>query len=337
MFRIRKIMFFTAILTNAFSLKLECCYIPEYIWNLGIAMACDMTPFPNGLPQNYDSISHSNFLDPSKYYNTNEENKIIWVQRANLSKFYFFVLPLIHHRFTLVVSDGVFSFPSDKYDGFKTKNLINDSRVIAIFAQNVDKTFAHSKIYHLPIGVDFHSIAREKGYFGESYYSVEEQETILSQIRMNASPTKDRLKKVMIDFSHNDFNAYGESRSDILNQLKACPYIDKVPILPRHKLWKIKTKYAFAISPHGYGLDCHRTWEGLLLGNIVIVKTSSLDEMYEGLPVVIVKDWREINEENLDKWLSIYGDAFTDVQVFEKLTHRYWMNKIKRVTSEGLK
>jgi len=47
--------------------------------------------------------------------------------------------------------------------------------------------------------------------------------------------------------------------------------------LQRHDLWKKKTTYAFSVSPHGNGLDCYRTWEDLVLGCIVIVKTSVLD------------------------------------------------------------
>lgn len=46
----------------------------------------------------------------------------------------------------------------------------------------------------------------------------------------------------------------------------------------------------FAWSPHGNGLDCHRTWEILLLGAYPIVKTSSLDELYRDLPVLVVEE-----------------------------------------------
>ena len=47
----------------------------------------------------------------------------------------------------------------------------------------------------------------------------------------------------------------------------------------------------FVVSPHGNGLDCHRTWEILLVGSYPIVKKSTLDELYQGLPVLIVDDW----------------------------------------------
>jgi hypothetical protein len=85
----------------------------------------------------------------------------------------------------------------------------------------------------------------------------------------------------------------------------------------------------FSISPHGNGLDCHRTWEDLILGCIVIVKTSALDPLYEGLPVVIVKEWNEITPKNLTLWLEKFVDKINDTSVRERLTLKYWMEKIR--------
>ena len=46
----------------------------------------------------------------------------------------------------------------------------------------------------------------------------------------------------------------------------------------------------------GNGLDCHRTWEIILLGSIVITETSSLDNMYiqNNLPVIILNNYDEL-------------------------------------------
>lgn len=44
-------------------------------------------------------------------------------------------------------------------------------------------------------------------------------------------------------------------------------------------------RYAFAISPVGHGPDCYRTWETMWGRAVPIVKTTSLDPMYRGLPV----------------------------------------------------
>ena len=61
----------------------------------------------------------------------------------------------------------------------------------------------------------------------------------------------------------------------------------------------------------------------------MIVKTSPLDRLYEGLPVVIVQNWSEITLENMKKWKELYKDAFTNPSYREKLTHRYWIEKIQ--------
>lgn len=57
----------------------------------------------------------------------------------------------------------------------------------------------------------------------------------------------------------------------------------------------------FVFSPRGNGIDCHRTCEALYLGAIPIVKTSFLDLIYEGLPVLIVQNWDEVDEDFLKK------------------------------------
>lgn len=92
---------------------------------------------------------------------------------------------------------------------------------------------------------------------------------------------------------------------------------------------KTLSEYAFALSPFGHGLDCHRTWEILLMRTIPIVETSQLDPLFEQLPVVIVKNWQEITEENLEKWLPIYAEKFWTPHgtVEPYLTVDYWINK----------
>ena len=104
----------------------------------------------------------------------------------------------------------------------------------------------------------------------------------------------------------------------------------------RIDLWREKARYAFVVSPHGNGLDCHRTWESLVLGNIVIVKRSSLDPLYEGLPVVIVDDWSEITAESLARWHTEHAPAFERPEVQERLTNRYWIAHMRRIVAERL-
>ena len=97
-------------------------------------------------------------------------------------------------------------------------------------------------------------------------------------------------------------------------------------LISRKTLWNNMLKYAFIASPHGNGLDCHRTWEALVLGCIPIVKKSPLDGLYEGLPVLIVNEWSDINEQLLkDKIEEFKNKQFN----MDKLKLEYWINKIK--------
>jgi hypothetical protein len=85
-------------------------------------------------------------------------------------------------------------------------------------------------------------------------------------------------------------------------------------------------EFAFVLSPHGNGLDCHRTWEALVLGCIPIVKTSKIDKLYEELPVLIVNDWSDISYHLLETTVNDFSNKKFN---YEKLMLSYWINKIK--------
>jgi hypothetical protein len=80
------------------------------------------------------------------------------------------------------------------------------------------------------------------------------------------------------------------------------------------------------LSPHGNGLDCHRTWEALALGCIPIVKSSGVDPLFEGLPVWIVHEWSEVTQEGMDTVVQAFkGQAFN----MERLELSYWQNLLR--------
>jgi hypothetical protein len=82
----------------------------------------------------------------------------------------------------------------------------------------------------------------------------------------------------------------------------------------------------FVLSPRGSGLDCFRTWEALYAGSFPIVKTSSLDPLYEGLPVVIINNWEEVTEDFLnEKYEKLTHKSFS----LEKLSKDYWTKLIR--------
>ena len=86
-------------------------------------------------------------------------------------------------------------------------------------------------------------------------------------------------------------------------------------------LRKIKS-HKFTLSPRGNGLDCHRTWEILMMDRIpVIKKEGSLERLYKDYPVLFVEDWDELTSLNLDFIYNDLSKKFKDNQTdlsFEK-------------------
>jgi hypothetical protein len=151
--------------------------------------------------------------------------------------------------------------------------------------------------------------------------------------------TAERAAKAHADFHFNKRKdmVWGDDRDRVQRELAQNPcVVFQRTKLKRIELWREKTRYAFVVSPHGNGLDCHRTWESLVLGNIPIVKRSSIDALYEGLPVVIVDDWREIDQANLNRWLATHAEAFSRPDVQARLTNDYWLTRARHLTAQAL-
>jgi hypothetical protein len=258
------------------------------------------------------------------------DGDLVWVRVTALPQFVDEVLPRIDARFALVTGDEDWSIPS----GFeRARAITGNPNVVCWFSQNYDGTDDSGKILPIPIGLDFHTISgRHK--WGHWQATPEQQEAELEELRAQMPPNANRMVRAHADFHLNkrDNALNGETRHTIEALLTANGCVDfQQGKLPRLELWREKTRYAFVISPHGHGLDCHRTWESLALGNIVIVKRSSLDGLYEGLPVVIVNDWRDITEHNLHRWHAEHRDAFAQEDVQERLTNRYWITSMRRI------
>lgn len=285
-------------------------------------------------PRHY--FSHESTLHP-EYYQDIKSGDIVWIAPHLVSEFYEKIFPAIQVPCVLVISDGDASFPSDCLNLKLFEEMLAQNNIIHIFAQNCDYRGLSKKISPLPIGIDFHTVAYKGTTGGWGIIgSPQQQESLLLDLLQEALPTHRRKCRAFVDFHHSDtmhgefkrYLQFGEDRASIFMRILFSGIVDHGPWMPRNLLWQTKRNYAFSISPHGNGLDCHRTWEDLALGCIVIVKSSPLNSLYEGLPVVIIEDWNEITEKNLQKWLIQYADAFTQPSYRDKLTHQYWMSKI---------
>lgn len=222
----------------------------------------------------------------------------------------------------MIVCDGDETFPTDCHINGKLPELI--------FAQNYDGTkISGTTVVPIPIGVDYHTIENFGGW-KEPRMSWDEQERQLESIYWNSQPFNQRSHNLFVDFHHSDTmqggfereKIHGENRTQIYGKIKKTGLVVSHPFMRRSDLWKVKAQSRFSVCPHGNGLDTHRTWETLILGCMPIVKTSPLDVLYDGLPVIIVKSWDEITRDNLYKWMGQYHLRR------ENLTTQHWINKI---------
>ncbi|HLB09127.1 MAG TPA: hypothetical protein VK617_06315 [Gemmatimonadaceae bacterium] len=244
-------------------------------------------------------------------------------------------MPHIGARFALVTGDEDWSIPS----GFEgARDIIANRNLVCWFTQNFDGTDSSGKVHPIPIGIDFHTISSRRRW-GHWQATPQQQEAELDALRAVMPANADRLVRAHADFQFNKReNPFGgETRDSVEATLRDNPNVDFQPRkVSRSELWRQKTRYAFVVSPHGHGLDCHRTWESLALGNIPIVKRSSLDPLYEGLPVVIVDDWREITADALRSWHAQLGATWVGAGVQERLSNNYWIARVRRILGEGL-
>lgn len=241
---------------------------------------------------------------------TNIQNgDIIFLKTEMLDFFFTHVHPQIEHHYLLITHNSDFPSPG------KYAHMLDDSKLVAWFAVNTDMAY-HPKLISIPIGLT-------NRYLPSGNTSV--IDSLIAQLP--------KVKKNILLCAN--FLTHTNSERSIIKQLFAnkafCYHPENKPW--DHYLHDI-ARSKFVLSPHGNGLDCHRTWEALLMGSIPVVKKSSLDSLYEDLPVLIVNDWQEITEDLLtQKYREISKKKYTR----EKLYAAYWFEKIKNYRETFLK
>lgn len=327
----------------------------DLVWNKGIAALCDRR-FPDEFPdgKSYSPVpAHAGALwssrlpdnlisDPSACCKI-EDGELVWVRLSWVRSFVRQVLPLVKGNFVLVTGDSDSCVPSEL--GSEARAVLECSKVVHWYTQDYDGSMPSERISPIPIGIDFHMLS-EKAIWGEDMSPPLEQEQALVSIGKSLAPLPTRCQNVYVDFGWQrgfglfDYRRYHplegtrfhENRRRLVKKLRRneSVYFQTRP-LPRGEMWRKRGEYAFVLSPHGMGLDCHRTWEALALGHIVLVPSSSLDGLYADLPVVPLKSWSEITPKNLERWLSLYRNGGA---THEKLRSSYWVNEM-RSSAEG--
>lgn len=234
-----------------------------------------------------------------------ERGDIIYVARGSLEFFFNKVFRRIANPFILITHNHDESSPG------RFKKYLESPQIIKWFGENSD-VVSHEKFVPIPIG-----IANEKWLHGRRQIF----DDVLNIIENKLYHQK--AKKAYMNFSTKTNSML---RLPILEYFKDKSFVVVAKEkLPQDYLMEM-SNYWYVLSPHGNGLDCHRTWEALLVGSIPVVKSSTLDLLYKDLPVIIVADWKEVTLKSLEKK---HREILlkTDWN-FEKLYMPYWLDKI---------
>jgi len=161
-------------------------------------------------------------------------------------------------------------------------------------------------------------------YWGSIKTPIEQEEELL-EIRNMMKPFNERENKIYSNCHFFVTTKFGYDRKDALNKIpKELLYLEPNKV-DRKTSWQKQIHYSFVLSPHGNGLDCHRTWEALVLGCIPIVKKSLIDDLYIDLPVLIVNEWSDVNKELLKETINKFKNINFN---YDKLELKYWIDKI---------
>lgn len=230
------------------------------------------------------------------------------------------VLPRLRKPIVLMSGDSDATVPNDNMEAATA--ILASPMILAWFSQNCVGT--HLKLHQMPIGLDYHTMSHQDTGWGPQI-SPQDQEDML--LRFNTVPFWRRQPKCYGNFQFAMGHRYAQiDRVDAIQHIPAESIDYEASPVERKQTWERMSTYAFIPSPHGNGLDCHRTWEALALGCIAIVRTSKLDPLYADLPVWIVKEWDEVTPEAMRTTIQrMKATTFA----MEKLTLRYWVDKSK--------
>jgi len=198
----------------------------------------------------------------------------IFVPSDQLIEFSQKVLPKIDSSFILVTGDSDLPINRDSL-GNSLFELLNSPQLLGWYAQNRD--YDHHKLHSLPIGINIHNQWTNPLQWGGGFILPAFQELQIKTIAESAKPLDERKGQVFCNWHFSLDRADRKTCSEVIDT-SVC-YFQKEP-MPMADTWELQAEFQFVLSPHGAGLDCHRTWEALLLGCIPIVKQAKMNDLF---------------------------------------------------------
>jgi len=235
------------------------------------------------------------------------------------------VVPHVAVPFLVVAGDADATVPHD-VPQWAMAALEANPHFVCMWAQNgVPAAFPRLRV--VPIGQDYHSQYLRVGGPWWPRATAGEQEAQLNALRA-ANPWPDRLPLVHMDaFARpngtqgRQYDRHGAASRSVL--IAALPSFESIVVghnasrTTRFVMWGQRARFAFVLSPPGVGRDAHRTWEALALGCIPIVHALGIEEVFDGLPVVVVANWSLITPAAVSAWHAAFHPLARHPQFWE--------------------
>ena len=242
-----------------------------------------------------------------------KQGDTVFVNPIFLDYFFKNIHPFIENPYILVSIGHDISTPGKFFDKLHDDNLFH------WFGANGDINH-HSKFTHIPIGLS------------TVYYPHGNIEILGSVIDKVNKKIIVKNKLVGLNFIISTNKAV---RAPIWNYFHQKKYVSNLKCTNFNDYLINMAECNFIISPHGNGLDCHRTWEAIWVGTYPIVKESTLDYLYKDLPVVIVKNWSDITENFLhEKIKELISIGLKNKFRYEKMFFAYYHDLINSKKTE---
>jgi hypothetical protein len=230
------------------------------------------------------------------------------------------IFPHIKQHFVLVSGDSDVPVNEALLTDPSIAHMLADERLHSWYAQNLCAT--HAKLIAMPIGLDYHTMSERPGLWGMTAISPIAQEHALLGTLASSPEFNQRYLAAYCNWH---FAMGRGDRQQCFDRVDKSVCFFEPTSVPRQSTWTRQAECMFVVSPEGAGVDCHRTWEALMLGCIPIVKRNAISTLFEQLPVLLLDDWAELTKNTLVSYFQALAARKFD---FSTLFREHWCRRI---------
>lgn len=292
-------------------------FLDKQYWRLNRALfRLKVKITKNGRPSGYPYLTGDSFRALADHIHDETETfdpaavktgDIVFVSMSELKTYLSGKHKQIKNRYILIEHNG---------DGAIDQSVADllDEKIATFYAQDV--VYAHEKIIPIPIGIE-NMTSQGDGIPG-----------FLDRLRRRIE-RREPVRRDRIFFCFNVNTNPGE-RIPAREYFLKHPLMDTVEGMISHALHiKRLTEYRFVASPPGQSIESCRTWQGLYVKTVPIVKDTVALRYFAslGLPVWIVDDWKELENQTEASLNEKYHKLIQNAR-WEPLFMDFWIDMI---------